>query len=66
VEREEEYTEGELLIHTDYLEKANVNIRYGPGENIIETIGYGIANFIENAADALEGVTEKMIDKTGY
>jgi hypothetical protein len=64
VEREEEYTEGELLIHADYLEKANVNIRYGPGENIIETIGYGIANFIENAADALEGVTEKIIDKT--
>jgi hypothetical protein len=63
IERETEYTESDLLRHSDYWMNGDVNIRFGPGENIIETIGYGIANLIEDAADVVSGWTDKWIDK---
>jgi hypothetical protein len=50
--------------HTEYFMNANVNIRFGPGENIIEKIGYGIANLLEDATDAVNRATGKIMDKT--
>jgi hypothetical protein len=64
VEREKEYTENDLLKHADYMANANVNTRFGPGEHIIEKIGYGIANIIEDAADAVDGWSDKLMDRT--
>ncbi|MDR1143256.1 MAG: hypothetical protein LBK77_03430 [Spirochaetaceae bacterium] len=64
VERETAYTEADLLKYSEYSSNANVNIRYGPGENIIERAGYGIANLIDDAADVINGWTGKLMDKT--
>jgi hypothetical protein len=64
IQREKEYTESELLEYDDYCENANVNVRFGPGETLIEKIGYGIANVIEDAADVVDGWTDKIMDKT--
>ncbi|MDR2661437.1 MAG: hypothetical protein LBC31_00405 [Treponema sp.] len=64
LERETAYTEADLLKYADYASNANVNIRYGPGENIIEKAGYGIANLIDDAADVINGWTGKLMDKT--
>ncbi|MDR1307234.1 MAG: hypothetical protein LBK74_06650 [Treponema sp.] len=64
VERETAYTEANLLEYTDYSSNANVNIRYGPGENIIEKAGYDIANLIDGAADVINGWTGKVTAAT--
>jgi hypothetical protein len=64
IEREQEYTEGELLRHSDYFSNINVKVRYGPGEHIIEKIGYGIANLIEDATDVVNEWNLKIMDRT--
>jgi hypothetical protein len=62
IEREQAYTEGELLKHADYLWNANVNIRYGPGESILENILYGIGNAIMDATDVVDGWNDKIFE----
>jgi hypothetical protein len=63
--RERDYTEDELMEKSgDYLRRSNVKLRFGPGENIIERAGYGIANLIEDAADVVNGWTDKIWEKT--
>ena len=64
VEREKDYTIEELdEMGQEYRNAFNVNLRIGPGESLIEKIGYGIANFIEDIADTIDGWTDRIIEK---
>jgi hypothetical protein len=65
IERHNDYTIEELMEKgAEYNNALNVNIRYGPGEHWIEKVGYGIANLMEDAADTIDGWTDKVMDKT--
>ena len=64
-ERIKNFTTDELVVMAvEYRNAFNVNIRFGPADNIIEKIGYSIANLIEDASDTVEGWTEKIMEKT--
>ena len=64
VQRYEDYTIEELdVMGPEYKNAFDVNERYGPGENLIEKIGFGIANFMEDIADAIDGWSDKITEK---
>jgi hypothetical protein len=60
--RDTDYTEMEVMtLCNEYLfGAANVKVRLGKGENIIENIGFGIANWIDDLAEKIEDLTDKM------
>jgi hypothetical protein len=62
IEREQAYTVGDLMKYPDYVWSANVNIRYGPGESILEHILYGIGNAIMDATDVVDGWNDKIFE----
>jgi hypothetical protein len=65
IERDSEYTKEELeAMGAEYRNALNVNVRYGPGENLVEKIGYGVANLIEDAADTVDGWADRIKEKT--
>jgi hypothetical protein len=64
VERDQDYTVEELeKMGPEYKNAFNVNTRYGPPDNIIEKIGYGIANLIDDAADSVNALSGKILDR---
>jgi hypothetical protein len=60
--RDVDYTETEIMtLCSEYLHgAANVKIRLGKGNNIIENIGFGIANWIDDLSEKIEDLTDKM------
>jgi hypothetical protein len=61
VRREEDYTADELMNeYREYAAACNIKIRFGQGETVIEKIGYGIANVIEDATDKINEWTENL------
>jgi hypothetical protein len=64
IERDKDYTIEELeKMGPEYENAFNVNIRYGPLDNIIEKIGYGFANLIDDAADSINALSDKILDR---